>query len=92
MIHGSIVARGKSMRLVESEDILAEQRHIKRHKVNLVSQIPIPQGTTFERTESIFLILMQPFLTISFLKLLFEKHMSTGNIETQTLEIIHTLY
>ena len=57
MIHGSIVARGKSMRLVESEDILAEQRHIKRHKVNLVSQIPIPQGTTFERTESIFLIL-----------------------------------
>lgn len=48
---------GKHLRLVDSEEVLAEQRHIKRHRVNLVSQVPIPTGTTFENTKAIFLIL-----------------------------------
>ena len=48
---------GKHLRLVDSEEVLAEQRHIKRHRVNLVSQVPIPMGTTFENTKAIFLIL-----------------------------------
>ena len=53
----SILFPGKHLRLVDSEEVLAEQRHIKRHRVNLVSQVPIPMGTTFENTKAIFLIL-----------------------------------
>jgi len=57
VVHGAIVANGKRLQLVESSDVLEQQQHIKRHKVCLVSHIPIPSGTTFEKTEAIFLIL-----------------------------------